>query len=743
MSNLTKTTFPVLGMHCASCAVNVCISIEELPGVKSANVNYASEQAVIEHDGRVTEKDLASAVEKAGYKALIEANPKTRDEIVEEEKQKDLKKLKTKLIFSSLFTALLLIGAMLPFAPEILKSRIAALILATPVQFWIGAQYYRSAWSGLKNRTANMDTLIALGTSVAYFYSLFVVLFEQRILAFGIEPHVYFETAAAIITLILLGKYLEAKAKGQTSKTIKELLGLQAKTARVKRGKGEVEVPLEEVQIGDILIVKPGEKIPTDGEIVKGETHIDESMVTGESLPIHKKVGDLVVGATINTSGSFEMKATKIGSDTVLAQIVEIVAQAQGSKAPIQKLADKVSSIFVPTVMIIAILTFLVWFNLGFPSFALVNLISVLIIACPCALGLATPTSIMVGTGKGASLGVLVKNAESLETATKVKYVVFDKTGTLTIGKPEVQTLEFAKDLDSNLGSNDYLSSLVLSIEKKSHHPLATAIVNFLKDKNGEKTFEAEKFEDVSGLGVKAIVDGHAVLIGTHRLMKESGVSLNPALENLAEEIKQKAQTVSFVSVDEKNVAVIGIADSLKDNAFDAVKKLKKMGVIPIMITGDNKITAMAIAKQVGIEEVLAEVMPADKADEIKRIQKKGIVAMVGDGINDAPALATADIGIAMSSGTDVAIESASVTLLRGDVSLVLATIKLSRTVMRNVKQNLVWAFGYNVILIPVAMGILYPFFGLLLNPILASAAMALSSVSVVTNSLRLRAARI
>src|SRR3989344_3448008 len=345
-------------------------------------------------------------------------------------------------------------------------------------------------------------------------------------------------------------------------------------------------------------------------------------MVTGESLPIHKKVGDLVVGATINTSGSFEMRATKIGSDTVLAQIVEIVAQAQGSKAPIQKLADKVSSIFV-------------WFNLGFPSFALVNLISVLIIACPCALGLATPTSIMVGTGKGASLGVLVKNAESLETATKVKYVVFDKTGTLTIGKPEVQTLEFAKDLDSNLGSNDYLSSLVLSIEKKSHHPLATAIVNFLKDKNGEKTFEAEKFEDVSGLGVKAIVDGHAVLIGTHRLMKESGVSLNPALENLAEEIKQKAQTVSFVSVDEKNVAVIGIADSLKDNAFDAVKKLKKMGVIPIMITGDNKITAMAIAKQVGIEEVLAEVMPADKADEIKRIQKKGIVAVVGDGIND------------------------------------------------------------------------------------------------------------
>lgn len=748
-----KTTFHVSGMHCASCALNIGKSLEKVPGVISAYVNYASEQAVVEHDGSSTNETLLKAVSDVGYKAVIGNTHESQDDLIEIEKGRELRNIKTKLVWSSFFTVILLIGVMIPFTPEVLKNYFVMWLLATPVQFWVGAQYYKSTWSGLKNRTANMDTLIALGTSVAYFYSVFVILFEAKLALLGITPHVYFETSATIITLILLGKYLEMKAKGQTSEAIKKLLGLQAKTARVIRDGKELEIPVDQIVVGDILIVKPGEKVPVDGVITKGESHIDESMLTGESMPVSKTVEGVVIGATINKSGYFEMRATKVGSETMLSQIVEMVKQAQGSRAPIQKLVDTVSAYFVPVVMALAVITFLIWFNFGpQPAFilALVNLIAVLIIACPCALGLATPTSIMVGTGKGAQNGILIKNAESLETANKINYVVFDKTGTLTKGEPEVQAFEFMDNLDGVVedlnwtipqGSNikKYISALVLSVEKNSHHPLAEAIVNYLKDTD---LLEIEKFEDMSGLGVKAHVDGHEVLIGTQKLMDQEGVMRCADLTKLSDGLRQKAQTVSFVGIDKKNVALLGISDSIKVESKEAVKKLTSMGITSVMITGDNQVTADAIANELGITEVFAEVLPEDKADKVKELQsrnEKSVVAMVGDGINDAPALATADVGIAMGSGTDVAIESAGITLLRGDVSLVPTAINLSKATMRNIKQNLGWAFGYNVILIPVAMGVLYPFFGILLNPILAGGAMAFSSISVVLNALRLK----
>jgi Cu+-exporting ATPase len=758
MENNKKTSFHVSGMHCASCAINVGKNLEKLPGVKSAHVNYASEQAIVEHDDTCTTEQMQKAVEEAGYKSIIGGDDEPQEDLIEKEKAKELKDLKTKLIWSGFFTTFLLIGTMLPFAPEILKNPWVMWILATPVQFWVGGQYYKSAWSGLKNRTANMDTLIALGTSVAYFFSVFVVLFNDLFVNNGIEPHVYFEVSATIITLILLGKYFEAKVRGQTSEAIKKLIGLQAKTARVLRDGKEMEIPVEEIVVGDILVVKPGEKIPVDGVIVKGESSIDESMVTGESMPVSKSIEDVVIGATINKSGSFEMRATKVGGEMMIAQIIEMVKQAQGSRAPIQKLVDKVSSYFVPTVIILSILTFLLWFNFGPEpaiAFALLGIINVLIIACPCALGLATPTSIMVCTGKGAQNGILIKDAESLEIANKVNFVVFDKTGTLTKGEPEVQAFEFMENLDEVTGSLDwpliegldnkkYISSLVLSVEKKSHHPLAEAVVSYLKS---NKTLDVEGFEDMSGLGVKALVNGREVIIGTQKLMDQGDVMRCADLTKLSEELRLKAQTVSFVAIDKKNVALLGISDSIKEGSKETIEQLKSMGITSVMITGDNRVTADAIAKELGIEEVLADVLPQDKADKIKELQTggdgKNIVAMVGDGINDAPALATANIGIAMGSGTDIAIESAGITLLRGDISLVPKSINLSKSTMRNIKQNLGWAFGYNMILIPVAMGVLFIPFGILLNPIFASAAMAFSSLSVVLNSLRLKKLRL
>lgn len=758
MNNTNKiTTLHISGMHCASCAVLIAKGLQELPGVKSANVNYANEQALIEHDTSCTVEDLIMQVKNTGYKAILFNNTDTEN-IIDKEKQKEFKALKGKLLTSIVLTIFLLIGAMVSSAPSILKNPYVMWLIATPVQFWIGAQYYQSTLSGLKRRSANMDTLIALGTSVAYFYSVFALFFKETLMSMGIDVHVYFETSATIITLILLGKFLEAKAKGQTSEAIKKLMGLQVKTARVLRDNKEVQIPVGDVIVGDILIVKPGDKIPVDGKIIEGESYVDESMVTGESVPVHKSIGATVVGATINKSGSFNFEATKVGSETMLAQIIEMVRQAQGSKAPIQKYVDTISSYFVPSIILIALVTFLIWFNFGpQPAFllALINLISVLIIACPCALGLATPTSIMVGVGKGAQNGILIKDAQGLEIANKVEYVVFDKTGTLTKGTPEVQSFIFTSNLNASVAEfgleskeaqdiKNYIYDLVLSVEQKSHHPLADAIVRYLE---GSHAHEVLNFADVSGLGVKAIVDGREVLIGTHKLMEKFGVLIASDLLELSNALQEKAQTIAFIAVDKKNVALIGLSDSIKKDSKEVIAFLKRIKITPVMITGDNKATAAAFAKELGIDEVFAEVLPQDKVKKIMELQeygkKKRIVAMVGDGINDAPALAAADIAVSMGNGTDIAMATSGIVLLRGDISLVPKAINLSKATMSNIKQNLAWAFGYNVILIPVAMGALYPFFGLLLNPMLASFAMALSSVSVVLNALRLKSLRL
>lgn len=758
MNNTNKiATLHISGMHCASCAVLIAKGLQELPGVKSANVNYANEQALIEHDTSCTVEDLIMQVKNTGYKAILFNNTDAED-IIDKEKQTEFKNLKQKLLISAILTTLLLIGVMVPSAPSILKNLYVMWLIATPVQFWIGARYYQSTLSGLKRRSANMDTLIALGTSVAYFYSVFALFFKETLMSMGIDVHVYFETSATIITLILLGKFLEAKAKGQTSEAIKKLMGLQVKTARVLRDNKEVQIPVGDVIVGDILIVKPGDKIPVDGKIIEGESYVDESMVTGESVPVHKSIGATVVGATINKSGSFNFEATKVGSETMLAQIIEMVRQAQGSKAPIQKYVDTISSYFVPSIILIALVTFLIWFNFGpQPAFllALINLISVLIIACPCALGLATPTSIMAGVGKGAQNGILIKDAQGLEIANKVEYVVFDKTGTLTKGTPEVQSFIFTSNLNASVAEfgleskeaqdiKNYIYDLVLSVEQKSQHPLADAIVKYLE---GSHAHEVLNFADVSGLGVKAIVDGREVLIGTHKLMEKFGVLIASDLLELSNALQEKAQTIAFIAVDKKNVALIGLSDSIKKDSKEVIAFLKKIKITPVMITGDNKATAAAFAKELGIDEVFAEVLPQDKVKKIMELQeyekKKRIVAMVGDGINDAPALAAADIAVSMGNGTDIAMATSGIVLLRGDISLVPKAINLSKATMSNIKQNLAWAFGYNVILIPVAMGALYPFFGLLLNPMLASFAMALSSVSVVLNALRLKSLRL
>ncbi len=736
---MKKISFPISGMHCASCAVNIQRKLRKTKGVETANVNYANEQATVEYDdAQCSERDVDKAISAIGYTAHIGAQ--NGEDIIAQERERELKELKQKLLYSSVFTALLLIGAMVPFAPAFLKNMWVMWLLSTPVQFWIGWQYYRSAWSGLKNRTANMDTLIALGTSVAYFFSVISLLFMEFFRSAGIEVHVYFEVSATIITLILLGKFLELRAKGQTSEAIKKLLDLQAKMAHVIRDGQELELPIEQVVKGDHLRVLPGEKVPLDGIIIKGETAIDESMVTGESLPVEKNIHDKVIGATINQSGVFEMVAEKVGSETMLAQIIELVKQAQGSRAPIQKLSDTVASYFVPAVIMISLATFLVWFLIG-PEprlmHALVSMISVLIIACPCALGLATPTSIMVGVGKGAQNGILVKDAEALEVASKVNTMLFDKTGTLTEGKPVVQERAFIDNVDQN-----YVDSLIYSLEKNSHHPLATAVVQFLEKHSQLR--EVQHFRDLSGLGVKAVIDGHEVLIGTRTLMEQEQVTLSTKLDEVAKTWRTKAWTVSYVAVVQKHVALIGIADTLKTAAPKTIQQLQNMGVTPIMMTGDNQQTALAIAKQAGITEVIAEVLPQDKEAHVTRLKKTGkVVAMVGDGINDAPALAAADVGMAMGGGTDVAIESAGITLLRSDIVLVPAALQLSKATMRNIRQNLGWAFGYNLVLVPVAMGVLYPLLHVQLNPMLASAAMALSSVSVVSNALRLKQVRL
>ncbi len=702
---MAKRTFPIVGMHCASCAKLIERSLSRVPGVISSSVNYGSESAMVELEGgKVTDHDLEKAVEGIGYKAIFanrNDNGGTAEELKEKEKEKELQNLKIKVIISVILASVIFLGSF----PELFKfslDPLILLILATPVQFWAGREFYLATWSGLKNRAASMDTLIAIGTSAAYGYSLASI--------FGLVKGIYFDTAAVIITLILLGRFLEAKAKSHTSDAIKKLLGLQATTARVIRDGLEIDIPLEEVIVGDLIRVRPGEKIPVDGIITDGDSSIDESMITGESIPVDKSVGMNVIGSTINKTGSFIFKATKVGSETMLARIVEMIKEAQSSRAPIQRMADIVSSYFVPIVLMVAVATFVIWYVIGFPIAAFINLVAVLIIACPCAMGLATPTAIMVGTGRGAEHGILIKDASSLEIAHKVTTIIFDKTGTLTKGKPIVTDV-----------SNPKILSIVGSLEAGSEHSLGEAISNYVQSKR-IKILPVKNFKAITGEGIEGVVLNKKYFFGKIREKNDT-----------IKKLEENGKTVMGLMSAGKLLGYVGVADTLKDGVANVIEKLNNKSIETWMVTGDNERTAKAIARQAGIKNVMAEVLPDEKAAKVKQFKN---VAFVGDGINDAPALATADIGIAMGTGTDVAMESAGITLLNKDFSSILSAINLSRNTMAVIKQNLFWAFGYNVILIPAAA------FGVL-NPMLASFAMAASSISVVLNSLRLNKIKI
>ncbi|XOQ44325.1 MAG: Copper-exporting P-type ATPase [Clostridium sp.] len=722
-----KTVLNITGMSCAACSARIEKKLSRMEGVHTAGVNLTTEKATVEYDpNTVGVSDLIHAIESLGYGAeKAEEISKDREREVRE---KEIQSLKYSLIASIILSSPLLLDmifAMSGLNVPLLHSQYFQLAVATPVQFLIGWRFYRNAYFSLRSGSANMDVLIAMGTSAAYFFSLYNVFFEAP----TVNGHkdLYFEAAAVVITLILLGKYLEAVAKGKTSEAIKKLMNLQAKTARVIRDGKETDIPVEEVRIGDRIIVRPGERIPVDGTIVEGTSSIDESMLTGESIPVEKKPGDLCIGATVNKYGTFTFEASRVGKDTVLAQIVKMVEDAQGSKAPIQKIADKVSGVFVPTVIGIAAVTFLAWiFSTGNLNQSIVNAVSVLVIACPCSLGLATPTAIMVGTGLGAENGILIKGGEHLEMAYRVNAVVLDKTGTITKGKPEVTDIVRL----GNMVENEILK-FAASAEKRSEHPLGVSIYE-----NGQSKLqtipEPSQFETIPGRGVRAVVEGKNILLGTRKLLEENGIDAAGAASVL-ERLESEGKTAMLMTIDGRVEAAFAVADTLKEHSADAVEELRSMGVDVYMITGDNKRTADAIAKQVGIEYVLAEVLPEHKAEEVEKLKKSGkVVAMVGDGINDAPALATADLGMAVGTGTDVAMEAADITLMRGDLRTIAAAVRLSRRTMRKIRQNLFWAFFYNTIGIPFAA------FGFL-NPMIAGAAMAFSSVSVVTNSLSLK----
>jgi P-type Cu+ transporter len=828
---LSTTTLPVTGMHCAACSARVEKTVQDLPGVTRAAVNLATEKLTVNYlPGAITIAEIARAVEGAGFRLVLPPEGAGGADlgggagvvgaldptaVAEATRRKQIRLLLMKFIVALAVGAILMLMMLIPKSWLSMERQwLIMFALATPVQFWAGRQFYRGAWAALRHRTSDMNTLIAVGTSVAYLYSAAVTFspgaFEE-VAGAGFEAAVYYDSAVIIIGLILLGRYLEARAKGQTGAAMRRLIGLRAKTARVLRaargaaargsGASEIDIPVEEVVVGDVVVVRPGEKIPVDGVVLEGRSTVDESMLTGESIPVEKGPKDEVIGATLNRTGSFRFRATKVGRDTALAQIVRLVEEAQGSKAPIQRLADYIASIFVPVVLAVAVVTFLVWYFVGpEPRFtlALLAFVSVVVIACPCAMGLATPTAIVVGTGKGAENGILIRSGEALERAHKLDVIVLDKTGTLTRGKPEVTDIipgasapvidiMARRDTESTSGplvmddAAQNLLRLAASAERGSEHPLGEAIVEAAASQ-GLQPLRATDFSAIPGRGVEAnlhrleppmlrpprgateapassparVLQGGAdsspapqslapirVLLGNRRLLDERGLALGE-LEARAEQLAENGKTPMFVVVDGVVAGMIGVADVLKPDSIAAVRSLEALGLDVYMITGDNQRTAQAIARQAGIRNVLAEVLPERKAQAVKDLQAAGkVVAMVGDGINDAPALAQADIGIAIGTGTDVAMETSDVTLIRGDLTPIGTAIRLSRATMRVIKQNLGWAFGYNIALIPVAAGVLYPAFGILLDPMYAAVAMALSSVSVLSNSLRLRRFRV
>ncbi len=789
-----KKSFPIVGMHCASCAVRIERALKKVPGVTSAAVNYANEKGYVEAAPAVTEAVLLEVVKKTGYRALFdgpaasgepagaehashdhggahgagldapvttphtpsghptgearqhaarpegEARQQAAHDHARMLKAQEIIRLKRKFVFGAIVSVFVLVGSFkdvfgIPLSLSTVNYFL--FILATPVLFWSGAQFFQGAWSGLKVFSANMDTLVALGTFAAYAFSTVVTFFPRFAEAAGREAETYFDATVVIITLVILGKWLEARAKNQANEAVRKLAGLAAKTAHLVRNEQEREVSVSDIKVGDILRVKPGEKVPVDGTITDGNSSLDESMITGESIPVEKTVGAAVIGATINKAGSFLMRADKVGGATALAQIIRLVEAAQGSKAPIQKLVDTISGIFVPIVILVALVSATIWFI--FPpagivafNFALIIAVTVLIIACPCALGLATPTAIMVGVGKGAENGILIKDAQSLEQFGKSNTIIFDKTGTLTRGEPAVVSFTDTETLQ-----------LAATIEQHSEHPLASAVLAKARLEHITFNGAVEQFKAHTGRGITGTVGGRSVLLGNVAFLREAGILIEGKLWEEVQSLEQQARTLLLLAVNGQYRGLIAVKDELRPGAKEAVATLKRASVEPVLLTGDNTLTAQAIAREVGITEFVGRQRPEDKATKIKEFQEKGRrVAMVGDGINDAPALAQANTGVAVSSGSDIALESANVILLKGDISRIVAALQLSRATMRNIKQNLFWAFIYNVIGIPVAAGVLFPATGLLLSPIIASAAMAFSSIFVVLNSLRLKRLR-
>ncbi|MBI4308641.1 MAG: heavy metal translocating P-type ATPase [Chloroflexi bacterium] len=745
-STLAQAEFGIIGggVNYPTCVVNIEAVLQDVKGVDEVHVNFGAERVSVQYDpAQVSVEQMQRVIEEVGYKVRHRKAPGSQETEDEEaaSRRAEIKDLRRRVTFGAILTTPVVFAVMVheffnaAWMPDILLNRWFQLALIAPVMLYTGWPIHRTGWLTLRHRIADMNTLITIGTMAAFFYSLVVTIVP------GILPEqfreVYYEAVGVILTLILLGRMLEAIAKSGTNEAIRKLIGLQAKTARVVRDGQERDIPVEEVQIGDVIIVRPGEKVPVDGEITEGRSTLDESMVTGESIPVTKGEGETVIGATINQTGSFRFRATKVGKDTMLSQIIRLVERAQASKAPVQRLADLVASYFVPAVIFIAIGTFVVWFDFG-PEpafiFALVNAVAVLIIACPCALGLATPMSIMVGTGKGAENGILVRSAEALETAHKLDTIILDKTGTITRGKPALTDV-----VPVGSPHEEELLRLVASAERASEHPLGQAIVEGARER-GLELAEPKGFQSVTGKGIKVNIDGREVMVGNRRLLADAGLDTTE-MEKRAEDLASQGKTPMLVAVDGKPAGIVAVADTVKVDSLAAVAALQRLGLEVVMMTGDNRRTAEAIARQVGITRVLAEVLPEDKALEVKRLQGEGkLVGMVGDGINDAPALAQADVGLAIGTGTDVAIESSDITLISGDLRGVVTAITLSRSTMRNIYQNLVFAFGYNTTGIPVAIGVLYPFFGILLSPIVAAAAMALSSLSVVANANRLRA---